>query len=66
MRWIRVRQAAQRVQVSEKLIYSAIRSGALRASRIGTGRNVRTTEEWVDAFMQAAETATGRENRVTP
>jgi hypothetical protein len=42
--------------VAEKTIYAAIRSGDLRAARIGAGRNVLTCDIWIDEWLQSSAT----------
>jgi excisionase family DNA binding protein len=49
--WLTVKQAAERVQCGEKVIYRAVKSGQLRAARIGGRRNLRFAPEWVDDWM---------------
>jgi excisionase family DNA binding protein len=52
MEWIRIKDAAQYAgRVNQKTIYAAIRRGDLRVARIGVGRNVLTSREWVDAWL---------------
>ena len=62
-RWITVKQAAALAQMSQGLIYAAVRSGALRSIRVGAGRSVRTTEQWVHEWLAASATGgpAGRE-----
>ena len=55
-RWITVGQAAALAQMSRGLIYAAVRSGALRSIRVGAGRSVRTTEQWVHQWLSASAT----------
>ena len=55
-RWITVKTAAAIAQVSTRLVYLAVRSGALRSTRLGSGRSVRTTEQWVHAWLAASAT----------
>lgn len=57
MKWITIRDAAAIARLSKRMVYAAVERKELRASRIGTGRNLRTTEEWVNAWLSA--TATG-------
>ena len=51
MKWITVQEAAVIASVSKRITYSAIQNGQLRASRIAAGRNVRTTEQWVNEWL---------------
>lgn len=55
-RWITAKAAAEIAHVSTRLIYVAIRSGALRSTRLGSGRSVRTTEQWVHEWLAASAT----------
>jgi excisionase family DNA binding protein len=53
MHWLKVRGAAQHAGgVSERTVYQAIKAGKLRAARIGAGRNLVTSAEWVDLWLQ--------------
>ena len=55
MVWLKVRQAAAYAgNLSERTVYTAIRSGKLRAARIGAGRNVVTSQEWIDTWLGKA------------
>ncbi len=55
MRWLKVQDAATEWAggISSKTIYAAIRSGQLRAARIGAGRNVLLCEDYVEAWLRA-------------
>jgi excisionase family DNA binding protein len=53
--WLTVEQAASYANCGARTLYASIRSGALRAVRIGTGRNLRTKREWIDAMYAEAE-----------
>jgi excisionase family DNA binding protein len=55
MEWIRVRDAAQYAgRMNQKTVYAAIRRGDLRVARIGAGRNMLTSREWVDEWLRGA------------
>jgi len=54
--WLTVKQAAERVQCGEKVIYRAVKAGQLRAARIGGRRDLRFAPEWVDQWMVASST----------
>ena len=54
--WLDVRQAAARAQVGPKPIYRAVKTGALRAARIGGRGELRFRAEWIDAWIEAAST----------
>jgi hypothetical protein len=62
MTWMRVDEVRRYASgngplISRKLIYAAIRSGRLRAARIGAGRNLVTCAEWVDDYLTASAIA---------
>jgi excisionase family DNA binding protein len=64
MTWRRVPEAAQRIHVSPKVVYRAIRDGHCLAARIGSGRNVLVSDEHVDEWLlRSAEPAAVREIR---
>jgi excisionase family DNA binding protein len=50
-RWITVKEAANLAKISTDLIYAACASGALRSIRLGAGRHIRTTEQWVHSYL---------------
>ena len=52
--WLTVAQAADRARCGRKLIYREVRSGRLRAARIGGRRDLRFRAEWVDAWLDQA------------
>jgi excisionase family DNA binding protein len=49
--WLTVKEAAERARCGAGLIYRSIRSGQLRAARIGGRRDLRILAEWVDAWL---------------
>jgi excisionase family DNA binding protein len=49
--WLTVAQAAARAQVSKPTIYTAIRTGKLKAAKLGAGRSVRLLDTWVDEWL---------------
>jgi excisionase family DNA binding protein len=51
--WWRVRDAARYVRCGPKQIYSAIRSGRLKAIRLNGRREVRVRREWVDQWLES-------------
>lgn len=57
--WLDAGQGAAYARVSRKLLYRAVRTGRLRAARVGGRRQVRLRREWLDAFIE--EHATGPE-----
>jgi excisionase family DNA binding protein len=56
MDWKKVPVAAQAWAggVHPKTMYAAIRSGQLKAARIGAGRNVLVCEEFVDEWLKGS------------
>lgn len=56
--WLTVKEAAARAKCSQKLIYCAIKDGRLRASRLGTSRQIRILDTWLDAWMISLSTPT--------
>ena len=68
IRWLKIREAADRARCGPKTIYRAVRSGHLRAARIGGRRELRFLASWIDCWMVGEETeqrgrdlATGRQ-----
>lgn len=54
MRWTKVPGAAKHAgNISTRTIYQAIKDGKLKAARIGAGRSIVTSEEWVDLWLSA-------------
>lgn len=51
IRWLTVREAAGRARCGPKTIYRAVRSGRLRAARIGGRRELRFLENWIDDWV---------------
>jgi excisionase family DNA binding protein len=51
IRWLKVREAADRARCGPKTIYRAVRSGRLRAARIGGRRELRFLESWIDEWL---------------
>jgi excisionase family DNA binding protein len=54
--WLTTIEAAARARVGPKTIYAAVRSGRLRAARIGGRRELRFLAAWVDAWLEADAT----------
>jgi excisionase family DNA binding protein len=53
---VRVREVAERLEVSQATVYALIASGKLRCYRIGNGRGlVRISEAQLQAFLKASE-----------
>jgi excisionase family DNA binding protein len=53
-RWLTMRQAAERAQVSEATIRREIKARRMTAARIGGRRSWRLRPEWVDEWLQAS------------
>lgn len=53
--WLTVDEAAARARCGVKTIYRAVRSGQLRAVRIGGRRELRFLESWIDDWLLASE-----------
>ncbi len=51
-RWWSARRAAMYVGAGPKEIYKAVRAGKLKAVRLNERGDIRTTREWVDAWME--------------
>jgi excisionase family DNA binding protein len=51
-RWWSARRAATYIGAGPKEIYKAVRSGKLKAVRLNGRGDIRTTREWVDAWME--------------
>jgi excisionase family DNA binding protein len=51
--WLTVREAAARAKCGDRSIYKGVRSGKLRAARLGGRRELRLLPEWVDAWLIA-------------
>ena len=52
--WFKAPRAAEYAgNISVKVIYAAVRSGKLRAAKIGSGRNILLCEAFIDDWLQA-------------
>jgi len=49
--WLTPVEAAARAKCSRKLIYHAVKSGKLKAARLGIRNDIRIREDWLDAWM---------------
>ena len=53
---MRVREAAQRLDVSQATVYALVASGKLRCHRVGLGRGcIRISEEHLAEYLKGAE-----------
>lgn len=52
--WLTPHEAAARAKCGINLIYGAIRSGKLRAVRVGARLGLRVHENWIDAWLIAS------------
>jgi excisionase family DNA binding protein len=55
VRWLKIVEAADRARCGPKTIYRAVRSGQLRAARIGGRRELRFLESWIDSWLLGNE-----------
>jgi excisionase family DNA binding protein len=51
IRWLKVREVADRARCGPKTIDRAVRSGHLRAARIGGRRALRFLDSWIDRWV---------------
>ena len=55
MRWMKVDEACRHAgNVSRKTLYGAVRTGRLKAARLGSGRNLLFAAEWLDDWLRAS------------
>ena len=54
-RWLKIDEAADRARCGPKTIYRAVRSGQLRAARIGGRRELRFLADWIDAWLMGGQ-----------
>lgn len=53
---MRVRDAAERLEVSPATVYALVSSGKLKCYRIGTGRGcIRFSQQHIDDYLRGAE-----------
>jgi excisionase family DNA binding protein len=50
--WLTADEAAQRLRINRKTLYSEVRNGKCRAARIGGRRNLRFLSEWLDEYLR--------------
>jgi excisionase family DNA binding protein len=55
VRWLKVREAADRARCGPKTIYRAVQSGQLRAARVGGRRELRFLASWIDCWLAGEE-----------
>src|SRR5207245_819444 len=56
--WLTVEEAAQRARCGVKTLYREVRSGRLRAARVGGRRELRLLSRWVDEWLVRSTTTT--------
>lgn len=61
--WLTVKEAAAYLRVTERQIYRAYLSGALRSARPASGGIVRFRKQWLDDYVDATPKAKVRLNR---
>jgi excisionase family DNA binding protein len=61
IRWLKVREAADRARCGPKTIYRAAQSGQLQAARLGGRRELRFLESWIDTWLIGQGVADDRE-----
>jgi len=54
--WFTPKDCSRRAQCGVKMIYNAIKTGQLRAARIGARRDIRIHRDWLDEWLVAAST----------
>jgi excisionase family DNA binding protein len=54
--WLTVEEAARRARCGVKTIYREVRSGRLRAARVGGRRELRLLSAWVDEWLMRCTT----------
>ena len=52
--WLTIREAAPYAKCGVKVLYRAVRTGRLRAARLGGRRELRLRREWIDRWIDAA------------
>ena len=52
-RWLKIDDAADRVQCSVGTLRREVRAGRLRAVKVGGRRSLRFSAEWIDEWLQA-------------
>lgn len=64
---MRVREAAQRLEVSQATVYALVASGRLRCHRVGMGRGcIRISEEHLAEYLRASEPVVVRDPPPAP
>lgn len=52
--WLTTREAAARAKCGLKLLYYAVKTGRLKAARLGVRNEIRIHEHWLDAWVASA------------
>lgn len=58
--WRTVKEAAARMQLSEKTVYKIAASGQLKASRATGRKALRFLDSWIDDYLMAMAEPVGR------
>jgi excisionase family DNA binding protein len=61
MKWLTVEQIAERMQASPRFVYQLVKSGQLKAARLGARGQIRVREDWIDRFLEESAAAAPRE-----
>lgn len=57
--WMKVDEARRHAGgVSRQILYAAVRTGKLRAARVGHGRNLVFNAEWIDSWLRESSALT--------
>lgn len=51
--WLKLAGAAAHADVGRRQIYGAVRSGRLRAARVGGRSELRFRREWIDQWLES-------------
>lgn len=52
--WLTIDEARQVAKVGARLLYREIKSGRLRAARIGGRRDIRVHVDWISEWLEAS------------
>jgi excisionase family DNA binding protein len=51
MTWLSIRDGSRYIGRSVPFVYREIRAGRIRAARVGRGRRLTISQEWLDAYL---------------